>query len=49
MFGKVNSPSQANNAYIFPGLALGLISAQAIRVPDELFLLAAKTLANLVE
>jgi malate dehydrogenase (oxaloacetate-decarboxylating)(NADP+) len=42
-------PRQGNNAYIFPGLGLGLIIAQAKNVPDELFLTAAYRLADLVE
>jgi malate dehydrogenase (oxaloacetate-decarboxylating) len=38
---------QTNNSYIFPGVALGLISAQARRVTDSMFMVAAKTLAKL--
>jgi len=41
-------PSQGNNAYIFPGVALGVIATGALRCPDNFFSLAAKTLANLV-
>jgi len=41
-------PAQGNNAYIFPGLALGLIAVKAIRCPDNFFTIAAKTLAKLV-
>jgi len=36
---------QTNNSYIFPGLGLGLIVAQATRVTDNMFMLAAKALA----
>lgn len=47
--GKHYRPGQGNNAYVFPGLGLGLVISQAETVPDELFLTAAKTLAHLVE
>jgi malate dehydrogenase (oxaloacetate-decarboxylating)(NADP+) len=36
----------ANSAYIFPGVALGVISCQARHVPEEFFLIAAETLAR---
>lgn len=41
-------PAQGNNAYIFPGVALGVIATGALRCPDNFFSLAAKTLADLV-
>jgi malate dehydrogenase (oxaloacetate-decarboxylating) len=37
---------QTNNAYIFPGLGLGLIAVKAKCVTDKMFMLAAKALAN---
>ncbi len=36
---------QTNNAYIFPGMGLGLIAVKATRVTDDLFMVAAKALA----
>ncbi|XP_038981314.1 NADP-dependent malic enzyme isoform X2 [Phoenix dactylifera] len=38
--GKVFVPGQANNAYIFPGLGLGLVISGAIRVHDDMLLAA---------
>ncbi|KAK4753976.1 hypothetical protein SAY87_002080 [Trapa incisa] len=46
--GKEFVPGQANNAYIFPGLGLGLIISGAIRVHDEILLAAAEGLAGQV-
>ena len=46
--GKEYHPGQGNNAYVFPGIGLGTIVSNATSIPDELFLVAAKTLANLV-
>lgn len=39
---------QGNNAYIFPGVGLGVIAAGATRVSDTDMLIAAKTLADCV-
>ncbi|XP_019415144.1 PREDICTED: NADP-dependent malic enzyme-like isoform X2 [Lupinus angustifolius] len=43
--GKVFAPGQGNNAYIFPGLGLGLIMSGAIRVRVEMLLAASEALA----
>ncbi len=44
--GKPVSITQTNNSYIFPGLALGIISAQARRVTDKMIMAAAKELVH---
>jgi malate dehydrogenase (oxaloacetate-decarboxylating) len=38
---------QCNNAYIFPGVGLGVIAARARRVTDAMFIAAARTLSDL--
>ena len=43
--GKTYLPGQGNNAYIFPGVGLGVIACDATRVTDEMFFAAAKALA----
>ena len=47
--GRTFDPGQGNNAYIFPGLGLGVVAAQIEHVNDELLITAAECLANLVE
>ena len=44
--GKTYVPGQANNAYAFPGIGLGIIACEATSVTDEMFFVAAKALAN---
>ncbi|KAF5932380.1 hypothetical protein HYC85_028551 [Camellia sinensis] len=46
--GKVYLPGQANNAYIFPGLGLGLVISGAIRVHNAMLLAASEALAGQV-
>jgi len=46
--GKTFIPGQGNNAYIFPGVGLGIILSQSQVISDDLFLAAAETLSILV-
>uniref|UniRef100_A0A3Q1C493 Malic enzyme n=1 Tax=Amphiprion ocellaris TaxID=80972 RepID=A0A3Q1C493_AMPOC len=44
--GRVLTPGQGNNAYIFPGVALAVIVSGVRHISDTVFLEAAKTLAE---
>ncbi|XP_035710200.1 NADP-dependent malic enzyme isoform X4 [Folsomia candida] len=46
--GRHFEPGQGNNAYVFPGIALATITAGIHHISDNIFLLAAEELANLV-
>jgi malate dehydrogenase (oxaloacetate-decarboxylating)(NADP+) len=43
--GKKFVPSQGNNAYIFPGIGLGIVASQSRRITDQMILAAARALA----
>ena len=38
--GKPRLTGQSNNAYIFPGMGLGCMVGEAIRIHDDMFLVA---------
>jgi len=46
--GQLHVPGQGNNAYIFPGVGLGIVCTGAQRVTDSMFIAAARTLASLI-
>jgi malate dehydrogenase (oxaloacetate-decarboxylating)(NADP+) len=49
MGGKTYLPGQANNFYIYPAMGLAVFATEAKRVPDALFIEAAKASAAQVE
>ncbi|XP_067840887.1 NADP-dependent malic enzyme isoform X2 [Heptranchias perlo] len=46
--GHVLYPGQGNNAYVFPGVALGVIACGVRHIQDEIFLIAAEAIAEQV-
>jgi malate dehydrogenase (oxaloacetate-decarboxylating)(NADP+) len=46
--GRTFVPGQGNNAYIFPGVGLGVVASRARHVTDRMFSAAARSLASLV-
>ncbi len=46
--GQSYRPGQCNNAYVFPGIGLGAIAANVYRISNEMFLVAARVLADSV-
>uniref|UniRef100_A0A7S2XYQ4 Malic enzyme n=1 Tax=Fibrocapsa japonica TaxID=94617 RepID=A0A7S2XYQ4_9STRA len=47
--GKRYEPGQGNNAYVFPGIGLGVVAAKATRILDDDMYVAAEALASTVD
>uniref|UniRef100_A0AAQ6A338 Malic enzyme n=1 Tax=Amphiprion ocellaris TaxID=80972 RepID=A0AAQ6A338_AMPOC len=46
--GRTFYPGQGNNAYIFPGVALGVIACGVRHISDDIFLTTAEAIADMV-
>ncbi len=46
--GRTFRPGQGNNAYIFPGVGLGMLACEGRRIPETVFLESARALAAAV-
>jgi malic enzyme len=46
--GRTHTIAQANNAFVFPGIGLGAIAAEAAQITDTMLLAAARILGDLV-
>lgn len=46
--GKTYTTGQGNNSYIFPGIALAVMAAQAPSIPDKTFIVASRALSEQV-
>ncbi|XP_036396294.1 NADP-dependent malic enzyme, mitochondrial [Megalops cyprinoides] len=46
--GRTFYPGQGNNAYVFPGVALGVIACGVRHISDEIFLTTAEAIAEMV-
>ncbi|XP_065157600.1 NADP-dependent malic enzyme-like isoform X3 [Atheta coriaria] len=47
--GQTFHPGQGNNSYIFPGIGLVAVTVGMKHMPEEVFLMAAETLAGMVQ
>jgi malate dehydrogenase (oxaloacetate-decarboxylating)(NADP+) len=47
--GSTLLPSQANNVYVFPAIGMAIYATQAKRVTDEMFIVAARAVADQVD
>jgi malate dehydrogenase (oxaloacetate-decarboxylating)(NADP+) len=48
LLGKTFIPGQGNNVYIFPAMGMAVLATQASRVTEEMFIVAAKAVADQV-